>query len=587
MQALSARGVKDVFFLPGGGCMYLVDALSRTSELNPVALLHEQSVGIAAEAYAQFNGGLGVAIVTSGPGATNAITPLAAAFTDSTPLLIISGQVKTADLRRSEKQRQNGFQELPICPTVTPLTKKAYMPLTPQEAVVAIDEGINLALSARRGPVWIDIPLDVQSSSVPWAAPELIPLVRQSQTFLASEGVDVAIDSVITSLSQSRRPLLLLGNGARASALELRQFCELLTLPFALTWKAMDLFPDDDPLFVGRPGAIATRYANFAQQSADWFLAVGARMDSGQVGYRLDNLAPHAQRFVIDVDGSELEKFPSREWTCIRASADYAAATLLRKSETIRPPETQKWLQRINEWKTTHRLQQVVKNLDSSRLTTYDVVEAMSESLRGVSVFVPGSSGASSEVFCQAFQVSRNQRILNSQGLGAMGFGVPAAIGACIASGRHLTICIDGDGGFVMNVQELSVIKAMSLPIVFIVLNNAGYASIRSTQDRFFAGRRLGTEALSGLHLPDIESVGRGFGIETHTIASSSELVKHLRLSVAKPRPLILNVQICPESRTQLKIGSQLSDDGKILSDGLENLQPYLPPEKLLTELRF
>jgi len=551
--------------------MHLVDALARNQDVRGIPLLHEQSVAIAADAYAQVQENLGVALVTTGPGGTNAITGLVSSWLDSTPVLVISGQVKTSDLER-HGARQNGFQEVDICALVEPVTKKALRVRDPQALANVLDELLVLAREGRPGPVWIDIPLDLQDAEI---RPPDEPLESHSDI------VDLFdLEELLADLWSARAPLFLLGNGIRsARAVPLaRHLIEKYSVPVVLTWKAIDFLPYDHPLNYGRPGILSTRSANLALQSCDFLLAIGARLDMGQTAYQVDRVAPKARRWSVDIDPTELAKYES-SFKGIEADAGVFLRSLadhLNDGPTGRLG-SEYWSELLDKWRARYALHQCSST--SSRMSTYEVLDCVSQLMPPNAVFAPGSSGACSEVSMQAFKNLEDQRVFNSEGLGSMGFGVPAAIGAAIARCGTPIISIDGDGGFVMNMQELAVAVGRSLSICWIVLCNEGYGSIRSSQDLYFEGRRLGSDHASGLALPRIAEVAEAMGANVSEVTSVPKLAEAFQVFVQKNYPTVICASVDPNEHFGPRVSSFRDVDGAMHSAPLEAMTPTLKQE--------
>lgn len=571
ISRVHAHGVDDVFFLPGGGCMHLVDALARNQDVRGIPLLHEQSVAIAADAYAQVQENLGVALVTTGPGGTNAITGLVSSWLDSTPVLVLSGQVKTSDLER-HGARQSGFQEVDICALVEPVTKKALRVRDPQELANIFDELLLLARDGRPGPIWIDIPLDLQDA-------EIIPPEERLQNH--SDVVHLLdIEELISDLLSARAPLFLLGNGVRsARAVPLaRLLIEKYSIPVVLTWKAIDFLPYEHPLNFGRPGILSTRSANLALQSCDLLLAIGARLDMGQTAYQVDRVAPNARRWSVDIDPTELAKYES-SFKGIEADAGVFLRCLTDHLDngSTGTLGSYFWRELLEKWRVRYALDQT--SARSQHMSTYEVVDCVSQLMPSNAVFAPGSSGACSEVSMQSVKNLEEQRVFNSEGLGSMGFGVPAAIGAAIA--RHGTpiFAIDGDGGFVMNMQDLAVAVARALPICWIVLCNEGYGSIRSSQDLYFEGRRLGSDQASGLALPRIAEIAEAMGAEVSKVSSVPKLTDALETFVRNTLPTVVCASVDPNEHFGPRVSSFRGADGAMRSAPLEAMTPILGQE--------
>ena len=583
ISELARLGLRHLFFLPGGGCMYLVDALARSNELEGVAMLHEQSVGIAAEAYSQFTNKFSACLVTTGPGATNAITPCAAAWTDSTPVIFISGQVKTADDATQFGVRQLGFQEVPITEIVRPITKLSVKFDRSMDIHKTISELVFAATSGRPGPVWLDIPLDLQNSPIgkdlvaefqnPMFVPEIPPVPEEQ------------ILSMLSGWRSSKRPLLLIGNGVRLAHQEdsVRELLRLTNTPALLTWKMIDFLDDADSLNAGRPGAIGQRWANIVQQNADFLLCLGARLDLGQVAYRLENFAPKAKKYICEVDDNEIAKLP-RNLISFSLPLESFVPRLLTGVSEIFGEETlnENWINKISALKSRFPLKPSHQVARDSGVNLYDLISELSNILTNSDVLVPGSSGACSEVVMQAFKVKMGQRILNSEGLGPMGFGLPAAIGvATVANTGTRIVSIDGDGGFLMNIQDLVTVKYRKLPIIIFLLNNNGYGSIKSTQNAYFEGRLMGTDPNSGLGLPEWKSLIEGYGIRYLSIHNYLEMSEVLKMFDSIQMPCVIEVLVDPYQRTEPRVATSRLSSGELLTDDMADMTPKLTHQQI------
>ena len=565
--------------------MYLVDAVARSADIRPHPMLHEQAVGIAAEACAQYANSLGVALVTTGPGATNAITPCAAAWTDSTPIIFVSGQVKTQDSRKNYNVRQLGFQEIPIVEMVSSITKMAVQITGVEQIPATLKDLITAAISGRPGPVWLDIPLDIQSQTIEDKPLALISPLKFQNALQAG-----ILGEIVSQWQSANRPLLLLGNGVRlAGGVDLaRKLVSESQTPTLLTWKALDILDTSDSLNAGRPGAIAQRWSNFAQQTADFVLVIGARLDLGQTAYRPENFAPHATKYIVDVDSNELSKLMNVNATFINADAKSFMAELLVQIEKSPVKNTdRRWVDRIQKWKNDYPLIQPKHLVPDSGVNLYYFISELSKIMNVDDLLVPGSSGACSEISMQAFQNKLGQRVLNSEGLGPMGFGIAAPLGACLASEGRRTISIDGDGGFLMNIQELATLEFSKLPIKIIVLNNNGYGSIKASQDRYFDGRRLGTDPTSLLGMPQLEGIVRGFNLPYYKIESHALLTEKLNECFNAQGPGIIELIVDPGQVTEPRVYTEISRDGRFQTSNMERLSPVLDETELLNALRF
>ena len=576
-QMVAATGVKHVFMLPGGGCMHLCDSLGNNRDLTYVCNLHEQASAIAADAYGQYTNNLGVALVTTGPGGTNTLTGVAAAWLDSTPCLFISGQVKRPDMKGERGIRQLGFQEIDIVGMVKPVTKYAVTVTDPKTIRYHLEKALWLARNGRPGPVWIDIPLDVQAMEI---APDELESFNSSEIpNPATDDVKAAARKVVELLKSAERPVILVGNGIRLDhAIEsFHALLDVLEIPVLTTWKALDFIADDHPLYIGRPGSVGQRGANFSQQNADLLLVIGARLDFGQTGYVHRNFARGAKKIIVDIDPAELGKLDMNVDLPVAARAGTFLEALraeLSKSKSLF--DFSSWLARCHEWTKTYPVVLPEYRAIKDGVSNYVLLDVLSDCMSADDLLVPGSSGACSETTMQAFRVKTGQRVFNSEGLGPMGFGIAAAIGGCLASGNRRTICLDGDGGFVMNIQELEVVRRMNLPIKFFVLDNNGYGSIRQSQKAYFNNRYMASEPSSGLTLPDFNQVATAFGIETCVIKNHDDLEKSVRDVLSHDRPVVCVVKITPEQTTAPRVASGQRADGSMYSKPLEDLWPFM-----------
>ena len=587
MSTLRAAGVGDVFLVPGGGAMHLNDALAR-SGLGFVACHHEQACGIAAESYGRISENLGVALVTTGPGATNVLTPVAGAWIESSPLLVISGQVKRADLVKDSGVRQRGVQEVSIVDMVRPVTKYAVTVEDPQTIRYHLERAIHEARSGRRGPVWIDVPLDVQAAPVDPATLQGYTPSDQSPPQLA----DVAA-RVLSLLADAQRPLILAGHGVRlaGAAGRFRSLVRALDVPVATTWNALDLVPFDDPLCAGRPGVVALRAGNFAVQSCDLLLAIGCRLDNVVTGYNLPNFAPHARKVVVDIDPNELRKLDTALELSVCADAGAFIDALQVAAEKARPrpePEPERrdaWKARIAGWKQRYPAGEGVAPAKAGEITHYDLMAALSDALPPGAVIATGSSGLAVEVFYTTFRNKPGQRVFLTSGLGAMGYGLASAVGACIASGRQPVVAVESDGSLMMNLQELATLKGLGLPIVLFVMNNGGYASIRNTQRNYFAGRYIGTGPDSGLYMPDFTRVAEAFGLPSLRIDTPAALGEGIAHALAAGGPFLCEIALREQEVLAPKVAAVPRADGSIISMPLEDMSPLLSLEALRAEI--
>jgi acetolactate synthase I/II/III large subunit len=582
------QGVKQVFLLPGGGCMHLIDSIGKESRLHYVACLHEQTATIAADAYAQYTRNLGVALVTTGPGSTNAITGVAGSWVESVPVLIVSGQVKTADIKPSPDMRMLGFQEVDITPMVQPVTKYAVTVHDPMTIRYHLEKAVFLARCGRPGPAWINIPLDIQAYVIEpekllgFSATELTDRFVPEREPLADR-----VNRVLELLLQAHRPVIIAGYGVKLSNSEelFLRLAERLGIPVLTTWKACDLLADDHPLFFGRPGVLAPRGANFTQQNSDFVLALGARLDFGQIGYVSETFARAAKKVIVDIDSLELSKFKFPVDVPICASVSDFLQVLECKIAGITLPIWSTWIQRCQSWKQQYPVVTAAYRAQTHYVNSYVLVEALSKAMTSEDLLVPGSSGACSDVCLQSFKVKHGQRILNSPGIGAMGFGLPHTIGACLASDRRRVICVNGDGGFQLNIQDLETVHRLGLPVKYFILNNGGYGSMRATHQNYFQGRLVASDPSSGLTLPDIRRIGDAYRIPNNRITNHAELETRIAEALSTDGPFISEVMIDPAELTAPKVKSVLGANGQMISKPQEDLAPFLDRKEFLENM--
>lgn len=576
-------GVKDIFMLAGGGWMHLLNSLGKNKNINYICNLHEQGAAIAAEAYGQYTNNIGVAMVTTGPGGTNTITGVAAAWIDSTPMMIISGQVKRSDMILDKNLRQFGPQEINIIPIVKPITKYAVTVMEPKKIKYHLQKAYYIATTGREGPVWLDIPLDVQGSEIDENDLESFIPNDENKTNI---NMKKKISKVISLINVSKRPVFFVGNGVYLSNAQ-KQFLQLaksLNIPILTTWKTIDLLEEENPLFIGRPGSIAARGANFNLQNSDLFISIGARMDLPQTAFNHRNFAKNAKKIIVDIDENEIKKLDMNVDVKFVCDAKFFINELYKNRGKITYKDNG-WIKSCKDLLKKYPLIKKEYLQLKKYVNSYVLLDVLSKEMSKQDILVPGSSGSCSEITCQSFKVKKGQTVLNNQGFGSMGFGLPASIGACIASGKKRTVCINGDGGFFLNIQELETIKRLKLPIKFFILNNDGYASIRSMQNNHFKRQYVGSGKTSGLTLPDIQKIAKAYDIKSCKIESQKKLDNKIRKILNFKGPYICEVIIDPNQQTQPRVSSKKLKDGSMTSMPIEDMFPFLSKEELKTNI--
>lgn len=579
IKRLEETGTGHMFLLPGGGAMHLNDSLGRSEKLRYIGCLHEQACSIAAEAYARVNNQIGLLMVTTGPGGTNALTGIAGAFVESTPVFVVSGQVKRADMINGQGVRQQGLQELDIISMVKPITKYAALVDDPQMIRYHMERALYEAVSGRKGPVWLDIPLDVQAAVI-----DEEKLIGYTPFEAAKRGVsEKQVLQVITALNASERPVLLAGSGIRlADAIpEFEELCEILNIPVLTSWNGIDLIEEANPLYYGRPGGLGHRCANFIQQNSDFFLSIGARMNLQQTGYHFDSFARAAYQVMVDIDRAELHKINVNPELPICADAGEFIRAILARRDLIRKKDRSAWFGYCRRMKEKYPV--ILKEYWEQKelVNTYCLLETISEQMTADDIYVSGSSGSCFEISMQAFRVKKGQRVFCGKGLASMGFGLPSAIGACLAGGGRRTVGVNGDGGFVMNIQELETIRRLNLPIKLFVLCNGGYGAIQATQTNLFQKHFVDCNEQSGLSLPPIAKVAEAFGLKTVSIRSNGELEEKVAEALNYDGPVIAEVFTPITLTAQPKQVSYKRRDGQMESLPLEYMAPPISEEEL------
>lgn len=579
IKFLEKTGIGHMFMLPGGGAMHLNDSLGNSKKIKYVCCLHEQACAIAAEAYARVNNTLGLLMVTTGPGGTNALTGIAGAYLESTPVFVVSGQVKRADMINGQGIRQQGMQELDIVSVVKPITKYCAVVYEPNTVRYHLERALYEATHGRKGPVWLDIPLDVQATMIDEES--LVGFVPE-KVEKDDAALNDAVLKTIELINRSERPVLLAGNGIRSAgaADEFAEFAHKLGIPVLTTWNGIDLLPDDDPLYYGRPGGLGHRYANFIQQNSDLFLSIGARLNLLQTGYNFDGFARAATKIMVDIDNAELNKINVRPDIKVCADAKDFIDAFMANADKIRKKDRKSWFEYCDRLKAKYPIVRREYYDEKNAVNTYCLLDVISDTLTPNDIYVSGSSGSCIDISMQTFRVKKGQRVFCTKGLASMGYGFPSAIGACLAGGRRRTVGVNGDGGFMMNIQELETLRRLDLPVKIFVLCNGGYGAIKATQTNVFAAHYVACNPDSGLTIPDICKIAKAFGVAGYELRNNSELgmVKEILNS---PGPAICAVHTPIGLTATPKQVSYKRKDGQMESLPLEYMNPPLPDEEL------
>lgn len=576
---LQKKGVDTVFMITGGQSMFLNDAVYRTPGIKPVFTHHEQAAGMAAEAYSRAGGKMGVAMVTAGPGAINVLNGVVGGYVDSAPMMIISGQASYSTVSYMENSgiRQLGLQGIHIAPIAKTVTKYFKTVDDPVMIKYYLDEAYYLATTGRTGPVWIEVPLDVQRMEVPKKNFKKfkIPKTSISKTGLKKEALQT-----IESISKSKRPLVLIGQGVKIGKAQsqLNQFLKKFQIPVVTTRLGIDLVDSSDPLFVGRPGLYPDRASNFAIQNSDLILVFGARLDVGIVGYTPMDWGRHAKKIVVELDKEELNKPGIHIDLAINRDVKEFLVELLANVKDKNIPNFSKWVKVCSNWRAKYPM--VLPKYRSEKLVnSYYFSERLSKLAKNDDTIVVDTSSPF-HVVCQTWNVKGGQKFLTTGGISTMGYW-PSAIGACFAIGGKRTIVVTGDGCLQMNIQELATVKQNRLPIKIFVINNKGYLLIRQTQKTHMEGRLMGESEKTGLWCPDLKKIAKAYEIFYVDINNVGEVDRKIKKALSYPGPVLCDVK-SPEWQLVIpRISSSRQPDGSMLTRPYEDLFPFLDPKEL------
>jgi acetolactate synthase-1/2/3 large subunit len=583
---LADWGVRHIFLVTGGGAMHLNDSIGREQRIQYVCNHHEQASAMAAEAYARISGRPGVINVTTGPGGINAINGVFGAWTDSVPMLVISGQVKRETCMRAlgiSGLRQLGDQEVDIVAMIEKITKYAVMIDDPLSIRYHLERAWHLARNRRPGPCWLDIPVDIQAASIEPSDLRAYDPAEDASVpgELQSSALASACRKVIQHVRDAKRPVILAGTGVRAAdaVAEFDELFHRLGVPVTTAW-THDLIASEDPLFCGRQGTIGDRAGNFTVQNADLLLILGSRLNIRQTSYNWRSFARHAFKIQVDIDASEFHKPTLQPDLAIHCDLKQFIHELLRQcdSDHYRPGAHDAWVAWCRERVRRYPVVQDRQRHAGPPLNPYYFIEQLSAKLADDDVIVCGNATACIVPF-QTMRLGKTQRLISNSGSASMGYDLPAAIGAAFARPGKRVICIAGDGSIQMNIQELQTVVHHHLPLKVFVLNNSGYLSMRMTQSGFF-GRLTGESSSSGASLPDLVKIGCAYGIPSLRLDRQAQM-EQVDRALAATGPALIDVVLDPSQEFEPRSRARQLENGQIVSPNLEDMYPFLDETEL------
>ena len=586
VERLAGWGVRHIFLVTGGGAMHLNDSIGKEPRIQYVCNHHEQASAMAAEAYARISGQPGVVNVTTGPGGINALNGVFGAWTDSIPMLVVSGQVKRETCMRAQGitgLRQLGDQEADIIAMVANITKYAVMIDDPLSIRYHLERAWRLAQSGRPGPCWLDIPVDVQAALVD---PTNLRAYDPTEDEPTQDGDSSRLTSdcreVLDRIRNAKRPVILAGTGVRAAhaVAEFDELIHRLGVPVTTAW-THDLIASDDPLFCGRPGAVGDRAGNFTVQNADVLLILGSRLNIRQISYNWQSFAPRAFKIQVDIDAAEFHKPTIQPDMAIHRDLKQVLQELLCQcdADNYCTDAHAPWLAWCRERVRRYPVVQDRHRQPGPPLNPYYFIEQLSTRLADDDVIVCGNATSCIVPF-QTLRLRKNQRLISNSGSASMGYDLPAAIGVAFARPEKRVICLAGDGSIQMNIQELQTVAHHHLPLKIFVLNNSGYLSMRMTQSSFF-GRLTGESASSGVSLPDIVKVACAYGIPSIRIDRQSQF-SQIDLALAADGPALMDVVLDPQQEFEPRSRARELPDGRMVSPNLEDMYPFLDETELM-----
>ena len=575
---LSDKGVEHIFTITGGGAMHLNDAFGHHEKLHCIYNHHEQACAIAAEGYTRLTGSIAGVCVTSGPGGTNAITGVLGGWLDSIPMFIVSGQVKreTTVWATDIPLRQLGDQEFNITDCVKTMTKYACMVTEEKEIRYHLEKAWYLCKNGRGGPVWLDIPLDIQAAVV--ESDDLIGFDENELEKSENPVYDYALTPrILQKIKDAKKPVIFAGSGIRLGSVhdEFIKMIEKLQIPVVTAWNAHDALWDDHSLFCGRPGTVGTRGGNFVMENSDLILVLGCRLNIRQISYNYKDFAKEAYKIIVDIDESELKKPTLKPDLPVHADVKDVIRSInaaLANDDAGNHDRWLSWCREIN-LKYPAVLEKYYEKV--SPVNPYAFIEKLFDQLDGQDKIIAGNGSACVVTF-QAANIKKGQRLFTNSGCAAMGYGFPAALGCCVAAAGERIVCLDGDGSFQMNIQELQTVAYNNLNLKLFILNNNGYHSIRQTQTNLFQPPLVGVCDGNGLSFPNLEKIAYAYEIPYVKIDSLTGIEDKIKEIITEVGPVLCEVILDPEQNFEPKLSSKVLPDGKIISPPIDDMFPFL-----------
>ena len=571
--------VKQVFTITGAGIMHLTDGLACNKKLQTICPHHEQTASMALEAYSRASENFGVGIFTTGPGSTNAITGLAGAWQDSVPCLFISGQVKLAEASSQsgiKKLRQFGVQELDIIPIVESITKYAVTVTQPEKIRYELEKAVHIAKSGRPGPVWVEIPMDVQSAKITHELEKFE--IKQSEKPKINEK---QIDLIIKLLQNAKRPIIISGQGVRiAGAIELlTKLVKLFKIPVVTPYLGIDTIRHDEKSYIGKTGVKGERAANLAMQNSDLILSIGSSLHVSVIGYNYKQFAREAKKIVIDIDEISHKKQTIDIDQFVHADAKDFLNILIKKSIKNKISKYTSWLKKCDEWK--NRYPTCLDNYKNTKneINSYFLIDQVCKNSKAGDIFVSDAGGTFYAVSQAVTLTKPNQRYIPSSAMATMGYSLPAAIGIAVATNNRV-ISFTGDGSLQQNIQEFQTLVEYDLPVKLFVLNNDGYHSIRTSQTNYFQKRYIGESPKSGISFPDTLKIAKAYGIKAVRINQPSQILNTINEVLNYEGPVVCEVIVPREQEIIPTVASRVNADGTMSSRPLEDMYPFLDREE-------